>query len=104
MGNNILLGMLYRMGYHSEATIHGFRATASTALGEMGFEDKHIEMQLAHAEPNQVKKAYNHAKYLPDRVRMMQHYADYVDAISKEGNQLTTWDFRVKGYKIQQCA
>lgn len=49
MSENTLLYAMYRMGYHSRATVHGFRGTASTILNEHGFNSDHIERQLAHA-------------------------------------------------------
>ena len=57
MSNNTMLYALYRMGYHGRATIHGFRAMASTALNEMGFRPDVIERQLAHEERNTVRAA-----------------------------------------------
>ena len=95
MSENTILFALYRMGYHSKATGHGFRSTASTALNEMGFHPDYIELQLAHIERNQVRAAYNHAQYLPQREKMMQHWADYLDAISQEGSTVTVQDFRI---------
>jgi integrase len=67
------------MGYHSRATAHGFRSTASTALNEQGFRREVIETQLAHSERNKVRAAYNHAQYLSERREMMQWWSDYVD-------------------------
>lgn len=63
---------------------HDFRATASTHLYEMGYEEKLVEMQLAHAEKKKSKAAYNHAQYLPERRAMMQVWADWIDAIEAE--------------------
>lgn len=82
MSENTLLFALYRMGYHSRATAHGFRSTASTILNENGFRPDVIERQLAHSERNNVRGAYNHAEYLPERKKMMQWWADYVDGIN----------------------
>jgi integrase len=82
MSNNTILYALYRMGYHSKATGHGFRATASTVLNEHGFTPDMIERQLAHCERNQVRAAYNHAQYLKERRGMMQWWADYLDGIA----------------------
>jgi integrase len=79
MSENTMLYALYRMGYRSRVTGHGFRSTASTILNENGFMPDLIERQLAHIEPNQVRGAYNHAQYLPDRRNMMQWWADYLD-------------------------
>lgn len=79
MSENAILYALYRMGYHSRTTGHGFRHTASTILNENGFNADHIERQLAHVEGNKVRGAYNHAEYLPERRKMMQWWADYID-------------------------
>ena len=79
MSENTMLYAMYRMGYHSRATVHGFRATASTILHEKGFKSDVIEMQLAHAPSNEIKAAYNHAQYLPERTEMMQWWADHLD-------------------------
>lgn len=81
MSENTLLYGLYRMGYHGRATGHGFRATASTILNEMGFRADVIERQLAHAERNKVRAAYNRAQYLPERREMMQQWADYLESL-----------------------
>jgi integrase len=84
MSANTMIFALYRMGYHSKATGHGFRATASTILNENGFQPDVIERQLAHAERNEVRAAYNHAQYLPERRKMMQWWADYLDAAAQK--------------------
>jgi integrase len=82
MSENTMLFALYRMGYHSRATGHGFRSTASTILNEHGFRADVIERQLAHTERNNVRAAYNHAQYLPERRQMMQWWADYLDEVA----------------------
>jgi integrase len=79
ISGNALLFALYRMGYHSRATVHGFRQTASTILNENGFSADAIERQLAHAEGNKIRAAYNKAEYLPERRKMMQWWAEYLD-------------------------
>jgi len=84
MSENTLLFALYRMGYHSRATAHGFRATASTILNEQGFRPDVIERQLAHVERNKVRAAYNRTEYLPERRKMMQHWADYLQSVEVE--------------------
>jgi len=88
MSNNTLLyGGIYRMGYRSRATIHGFRTLASSILNESGkWNSDAIERQLAHSEKDQVRAAYNRATYLEERKRMMQWYADYLEEI-KAGYQ-----------------
>jgi integrase len=72
------------MGYPTgDVTGHDFRATASTNLYEMGYSEAHIEMQLAHVKKDKTAAAYNHAKYLPERIRMMQDWSDYVYSLEK---------------------
>jgi integrase len=84
MSENTMLYGLYRMGYRTRATGHGFRSTASTILNEHGFRPDIIERQLAHTERNAVRAAYNHAQYLPERREMMQWWADYLDELIKK--------------------
>jgi len=68
------------LGYEPATwTGHDFRATAQTQLLEMGFEEDHTEVQLAHAKRSKTKAAYNHAKYLRPRIKMMQTWADWLD-------------------------
>jgi integrase len=70
------------MGYESaEMTGHDFRATASTILHEMGYNDDWIELQLAHVDRNKTRAAYNHARYINERRQMMQAWADYIDTL-----------------------
>ena len=78
MSENTMLYALYRMGYHSRVTGHGFRSTASTILNEHGFMPDVIERQLAHCERNKVRAAYNHAQYLRERRKMMQWWGNYL--------------------------
>lgn len=81
LSNNALLQVIRRMGWKDKTTIHGFRALASSTLHDAGFEPHIIEKQLAHSERNKVAGAYNYmAKYLPERVRMMQWWGDFVDS------------------------
>jgi hypothetical protein len=77
---------LERMGFNGKDTIgfsaHGFRATASTILNEIGFRPDVIERQLAHADRNKVRASYNQAQYLEERRAMMQQWADLIDVWS----------------------
>lgn len=84
MSNNTILYALYRMGYRSRMTGHGFRGLASTILHEQGWPHEHIELQLAHSERDEVSAAYNHALYLEPRAKMMQAWSDYLDARKAE--------------------
>jgi integrase len=83
MSENTMLYALYRLGYHGRATVHGFRASASTLLNELGFNSDVIERQLAHQERNKVRAAYHRAEYLVERRNMMQRWADYVDELGQ---------------------
>lgn len=82
------------MGYHSQATVHGFRSTASTILNELGYRSDVIERQLSHGERNKIRAAYNHAQYLPERRTMMQGWADYLDEIRSASNNVVQGNFR----------
>lgn len=84
MSENAITAALRRMGYErSEATAHGFRTTASTLLNEMGtWSADAIERQLAHAERDEIRGAYNRAEHLDERRRMMQAWADYLDNLA----------------------
>jgi integrase len=82
MSNNTLNTALRRMGYSKEEmTSHGFRSVASTLLNEQGFSPDVIELQLAHKDRNQVRAVYNRSLRLPERRKMMQDWADYLDRL-----------------------
>jgi len=82
MSNMALNAALRRLGYdQGEMCAHGFRAMASTLLNELGWNSDLIERQLAHAERNSIRAAYNRAEYLPERRKMMQAWADYLDKL-----------------------
>jgi integrase len=87
MSENTIGAALRRLGYSKdEMTAHGFRAIASTLLNERSFPPDVIELQLAHAERNKVRAAYNRAQRLPERRKMMQAWADYLDGLTAGGN------------------
>ena len=79
---------LERMGFNGKDSIgfsaHGFRATASTLLNEMGYRSDVIERQLAHAERDKVHASYNHAEYMHERKVMMQEWSGLVDLLSSD--------------------
>ena len=82
MSENTVNAALRRLGYDGETMCgHGFRAMASTRLNEMGWSPDVIERQLAHAERNKVRAAYNRASYMAERRKMMQAWADYLDGL-----------------------
>lgn len=83
MSENTLNAALRRLGYaKDEATAHGFRASASTLLNESGlWSPDAIELQLAHVEGNQIRRAYARGRYWSERVRMMAWWADHIDRL-----------------------
>lgn len=86
MSDGTINAALRRLGFDKDTmTGHGFRAMASTRLNEMGWPPDVIERQLAHAERNKVRAAYNRAQYLDERKRMMQAWADYLDGLRAGG-------------------
>lgn len=93
MSENTFLRAIDVMGYKGRTTGHGFRSTASTILNENGFRSDVIERQLAHAERDTVRAAYNHAEYLSERVQMMQWWADYIEKATL-GSKVVTGVFR----------
>lgn len=87
ISNNTLNAALRTLGYtKAQASAHGFRSTASTLLNESGdWRPDAIERQLAHGERNKVRGAYNSAQHLPERRKMMQAWADYLDELRAAG-------------------
>ncbi len=87
MSENTVNAGLRRLGFDKDTmTGHGFRAMASTRLNEMGWAPDVIERQLAHAQRNKVRAAYNRAQYMAERRKMMTSWADYLDQL-KDGNR-----------------
>lgn len=83
MSDNAILAALRRMGYgKDEMSGHGFRAMARTILDEvLGVRPDFIEHQLAHEVRDPNGRAYNRTAHLAERRRMMQQWADYLDAL-----------------------
>jgi integrase len=93
LSENAMNSALRRMGYAKEEMMaHGFRATASTILNERGFNPDIIEAALAHQDQNQIRRVYNRATYLPERVKLMQAWADLLD------------EFRVRAVREKRAA
>ncbi len=86
ISENTVNAALRRLGFsQTEHTHHGFRATASTLLHEQGWDSEVVEMQLSHVDGNDSRRSYNHAKYLSQRTKMMQGWADYLDGLKVGG-------------------
>jgi integrase len=79
MSDAALRQVLKKLGWATQYSPHGTRTTGSTRLNEMGYRADIIEAQLAHAEPNSVRRTYNHATYMDERREMMQKWADLLD-------------------------
>ena len=89
MSDNAILSAMRRMGIEKdEMSGHGFRAMARTILDEvLGFRPDYIEHQLAHAVRDPNGRAYNRTAHLPERSKMMQSWADYLDNL-KAGSEI----------------
>ncbi len=86
MSNNTILKALERLGYKGRMTGHGFRALAMSTIKEkLGYRHEVVDRQLAHAPANKVDAAYDRAKFLPDRRKMMQAWADYLEGVARDG-------------------
>lgn len=88
LSDNTINSALRGLGYSTveQQTGHGFRTVADTLLNEQGWPPDVIELQLAHKEPNKVRRVYNKAKRLTERKKMMQAWADYLDGLRAGGN------------------
>jgi integrase len=75
---------LHKLGFKGKQTAHGFRATARTLLDEVLQQRPELaEHQLAHTVRGPLGRAYNRTTYLPDRRKMMQLWADYLDGLKQ---------------------
>ncbi|HET6525029.1 tyrosine-type recombinase/integrase [Sphingopyxis sp.] len=94
MSENTVSAALRRLGYsRDEMTAHGFRSTAATLLNQMGmWHPDAIERQMAHLDANATRRIYTRGEYWEERVRMMQHWSDYLDKL-REGAQILRPDF-----------
>ena len=94
LSEGAVLGALRRMGYAGRMTGHGFRALSSTILNEQRkYHPDVIEKQLAHADRNEVRAAYNRADYMLERKKMMQEWADYLDRVLESSDNLVQGTF-----------
>jgi integrase len=88
LSENAMNSALRRMGYTKEQMCaHGFRSSASTILNERGFRPDVIEVALAHQDEDEVRRAYNRAKYWKERVTLLQDWADLLDDFRKHATR-----------------
>jgi integrase len=80
LSDGTLNSALVRLGYKGLTTAHGFRTVFSTATNEAGWRADIIERQLAHEDRDEVRATYNRAQWLDDRRRLMQWWADTLEA------------------------
>ena len=81
LSDGTLNSALARLGYKGIATAHGFRTLFSTCANEAGWNSDVIEKQLAHEERDEVRGAYNRAQWMTERAKLMQWWADQLDAL-----------------------
>ncbi|OCG69462.1 integrase [Gilliamella sp. Occ3-1] len=79
MNSQTVNAVIKRIGFAGRLVAHGFRSIASTALNENGFPPDVIEAALAHVDKNEVRRAYNRAVYLEQRIEMMQWWGNFVE-------------------------
>mgnify|MGYP005634473701 CR=1 FL=1 len=97
MSNGTILRVIDRIGYRNRMSGHGFRSVASTALNESGlFNFDAIERQLSHEEENEVRAAYNKARYMPERREMMQWWADHLDQLATDAEVIDLDSSKIK--------
>ena len=98
MSENTVSAALRRLGYsRDEMTAHGFRATAATLLNQSGlWHPDAIERQLAHLDANATRRIYTRGEYWDERVRMMQHWSDYLDEL-RDGARIVRPSFQKAG-------
>lgn len=84
MSGNTILSLIYRMGYKGRMTGHGWRTVGSTWANELGYNRDAIERQLAHEPEDKTRAAYNRAMYLPERVKMMQDWGDWLVSLQPD--------------------
>jgi integrase len=88
MSDMAINAALARIGFKDVIVGHGFRHMARTLLGEMGWSAEALERQLSHKEPG-VSGIYNKAQHLPERRKIMQAWADYLDGLRMGGQVIT---------------
>ena len=83
--NTLNFGIQKRLGYAGRLTGHGIRATLSTALNELDYPKQWIEAQLSHSDKDHISATYNHARYVEQRRKMMQDWANRLNQWQQEG-------------------
>lgn len=86
MSENTILYLMYRIGYKGRMTGHGWRSVGSTWANERGYNPDAIERQLAHAPADKTRAVYNRAAYLPERKKMLQDWADWIDSCKPDSS------------------
>ncbi len=84
-----ILAALKRMGYSGRMTGHGFRSLAMGVIKErLGY--RVVDRQLSHQSGDTYGEAYDRAEFKEERKKMMQQYADYLDAVASAGKDGAT--------------
>lgn len=85
MGRSSLNRAIGCLGFAGRFSAHGFRATATTLLGLLGYPDKQVDLQLAHRKLDGSRAPYDHARFLNSRRQLMQDWADILTALEQGG-------------------
>lgn len=87
ISENSILYLIHRIGYKGKMTGHGWRSVASTWANENGYSPDAIERQLAHVPDNKIRAVYNRAEYLPERQKMIQDWANWLDSCNANADR-----------------
>jgi integrase len=69
---------LKRIGYGGKLVAHGLRSIASTAMNEAMFSPDVIESSLSHIDKNEIRRAYNRATYLCQKIELLNWWGNQV--------------------------
>lgn len=89
ISDGTILALIRRMGLAGQLTGHGLRGMLSSWANERDFKPDAVERQLGHDEKNKVRGAYNSAQYMPERKRLLQEWADWLDQAEREARKVT---------------
>ena len=83
LSDNSVRSAIYAIGFGTEQTWHGFRASARTMLvDQLNLDPLAIEANLAHAVKDSNGRSYNRTQYLKQRFDQIQQWADYLDKLT----------------------
>ena len=89
LSDGTLNSALAGLGYKGMATARGCWNLFSTCANETGWNSYQIEKQLAPEERDEVRGTYNRAQWMTERAKLMQWWADRLDAWCEEAQVLS---------------